>query len=389
MASIVKRGNTYAIAVCGKDDNGKKKYHWISGFKTMKEAKQRQHEIESQKDGGIYVAPGKITFAEYLERWLKDYVWPNLSPRTAEGYENMISVHIAPAIGKILLTEIKPSVIQKYYSDKLATGRADGNGGLNPCTIKHHHTALHGAFQLAVKQGLIIRNPCDAVTPPHFQKTEMNILDESGIYTVLEAAKETEYYALFYLALYTGMRRSELLGLKWSDIDLIGCELSVNRSLHHLRSGETVFRQPKTARSRRRIALSPSTALVLKQHKENQIAERLLTGKPLSDDEMVFCHPDGMPLLPESVTHAWIKLTRRLGMNIRLHDARHTHASLMLKEGVHPAIVQQRLGHASITTTIDTYSHILPGLQAAAAKGFDELVNRKNLENEKVITSSD
>lgn len=387
MASIIKRGNTYSIAVCGKDDYGKKKYQWLSGFKTMKEAKQRQHEIESQQDGGIYIKPGKITVGQYLDDWLKDYVWPNLSPKSAEGYEHMIHRHIAPAIGKILLTQLKPSDIQGYYTDKLATGRADGSGGLNPCTIKHHHTALHGALQLAVKQGLIIRNPADAVTPPHYQKPEMHVLDESGIHTLLEAARSGEYYALFYLALFTGMRRSELLGLKWSDVDFIGCELSVNRSLHHLRDGTTVFRQPKTARSRRLIALSPSTALVLKEHKEKQIAERLLTGKPLSDDDLVFCQPDGKPLLPETVTHAWIKLTRRLGMNIRLHDARHTHASLMLKEGVHPAIVQQRLGHASITTTIDTYSHILPGLQAAAAKGFDELVNKNSFE--KVISSLD
>ena len=386
MASIVKRGNVYAIAVSvGKDDNGKYKYRWISGFKTMKEAKQRQHEIESQQDGGIFVPPGKLTIARYLESWLKDYAWPNLSPRTAEEYESMIHRHIAPSLGKILLTQLKPADIQNYYADKLATGRADGTGGLSPRSVRHHHVTLHGALQYAVKQGLIFRNPCDAVTPPHFQKPEMHILDEDGVHSILEAAKSTEYYALFYLALYTGMRRSEILGLKWTDIDLDLCELSVNRSLHHLHDGSLVFRQPKTARSRRRIALTPSTALVLREHKEKQTAERLLSGNTLSNDSLVFCQPDGKALLPDTITSAWIRLTRRLGMNIRLHDCRHTHASLMLKQGVHPAIVQQRLGHASIMTTIDTYSHILPGLQEAAAKGFDEMVNRNS--PEKIISN--
>jgi integrase len=284
-----------------------------------------------------------------------------------------------------LLTQLKPADIQNYYADKLATGRADGTGGLSARSVRHHHVTLHGALQYAVKQGLIFRNPCDAVTPPHFQKPEMHILDEDGVHTILEAAKATEYYALFYLALYTGMRRSELLGLKWTDIDLDLCELSVNRSLHHLHDGSLVFRAPKTARSRRRIALTPSTAIVLREHKEKQTAERLLSGNILSNDSLVFCQPDGKALLPDTITSAWIRLTRRLGMNIRLHDCRHTHASLMLKQGVHPAIVQQRLGHASIMTTIDTYSHILPGLQEAAAKGFDEMVNRNS--PEKIISN--
>ncbi len=388
MASVVKKGNVYCIAVSlGKDEKGKYKYQWISGFKTRKEAEIRKHEIESQQDGGIYISPGKLTLGQFLDTWLTQYACSNLAPKTAEGYEHMIHRHISLAIGKIPLSQLKPAHIQKYYSDKLASGRADGTGGLSARTIRHHHVTLHGALQSAVKQGLIIRNPCDAVTPPHYQRPEMKFLNEDGIHTVLEAAKTTEYYALYYLALFTGMRRSEILALRWSDIDLDLCELSVNRTLHHLRDGSIIFRQPKTVRSRRMIALTPSTALALKELKEKQLAQRLLEGKNSPDDNpdktfpndrLVFCQPDGKPLLPDTITRAWIRLTRRLGMNVRLHDCRHTHASLMLKQGVHPAIVQQRLGHASITTTIDTYSHILPGLQQAAAKAFDELLNQKS-----------
>ncbi len=376
MASIIPQKNkageiiSYAVAVMYHDDSGKKKYKWYT-FQSEKEAKLKKHEVEFNQDKGMFAVPGKLTLGQFLDTWLKQYCYPNLAPKTAENYEHMIKKHIGPGLGKIPLGQLKPSDIQKYYTDKTK------DGGLSARTIRHHHTLLHGALSIAVKQGLIMRNLCDATTPPKFQQPEMQILDENGIHIVLEAAKHTQYYTLYYVELFTGMRRSEVLGLKWSDIDLDLCELSVNRSMHHLKDGSTVFRSPKTARSRRRIALTPSTALVLKEHKAQRETDKIMAGAVLSPDELVFCTPDGKPLLPDTITRCWIRMTRRLGLNIRLHDLRHTHASLMLKQGVHPAIVQQRLGHASITTTIDTYSHILPGLQAAAAKGFDELVNGK------------
>jgi integrase len=180
------------------------------------------------------------------------------------------------------------------------------------------------------------------------------------------------------------MRRSELLALRWSDIDLLLCQLYVTRTLHHLRDGTIVFRAPKTAKGRRMIALSPSAALVLREHKEKQKLDRDMLGVPLKDDDLVFSDLETKPLLPNTVTHAWIKLVRRVGLKgIRLHDARHSHASLMLKAGTHPKIVQERLGHSSVTITLDTYSHVAPGLQEAAAAQFDKMVSPK-CENEAV-----
>lgn len=184
----------------------------------------------------------------------------------------------------------------------------------------------------------------------------------------LEAARATPYYALF-----TGMRRSELLALQWIGVDLPLAQLSVTRSLHHLRDGSTVYRPPKTAKGRRLVSLPPSAALLLKEHRERQEADREMMGLTLKDSDLVFAHLDGTPLLPTSITHAWVKLVRRCGLGgIRLHDARHTHASLLLKAGVHPKIVQERLGHSSVQITLDTYSHVTPGLQQAAAERFDE-----------------
>lgn len=152
----------------------------------------------------------------------------------------------------------------------------------------------------------------------------------------------------------------------------------VSRSLHCLRGGKVVFRSPKTAKGRRTVALPPSAILLLKEHHEKQKLERAMLGIPLADDDLVFSHLDGKPLLPNTVTHAWIKLVRSAGLkSIRLHDTRHSHASLMLKQGIHPKIVQERLEHSSIQITLDTYSHIAPGLQGAAAKRFDEAFGAK------------
>jgi integrase len=191
----------------------------------------------------------------------------------------------------------------------------------------------------------------------------------------IEAAKDSPYYALFYTALFTGMRRSELLALRWQDIDFIFSQIYVSRSLHHLKDGSFVFTEPKSAGSRRTIALPPSAILTLKEHEERQTLERTILGLSLKDDDLVFSTLEGKPLRPKTVTHVWTKLAAGAGVKaIRLHDARHTHASLMLKHGIHPKIAQERLGHSSIQVTIDTYSHVAPGLQEAAAKQFDEVM---------------
>jgi integrase len=357
----------------GIDPQGRRKQQWLSAKGTKKEAEKRLSELLHQLDTGTFMRPSKTTLAEFLERWLKDYAWPNLAPRTAEGYEHIIRRHLVPALGNMTLMQLKPEHLQRYYSEKLTGGRCDGKEGLSPKTVRHHHVTLHDALRSAVKWGLLSRNPADAVSPPHVQHPEMKTWDEDDIARFLEAAKETPYHCLFYLALFTGMRRSELLGLKWNDADLILGEVSVTRSLHHLRDGSIIFRSPKTAKGRRTVALPPSATLLLKEHWEKQKLERAMLGIPLTDDDLVFSHLDGKPLLPDTVTHAWINLVRRTGIkSIRLHDARHSHASLMLKQGIHPKIVQERLGHASIQITLDTYSHVAPGLQQAAAIRFDE-----------------
>ncbi len=364
-----KKSGTWSIVLeLGKDTADKRKQQWITVRGSKRDAEKRLAEVLYQSDVGIYVAPGKTTVADYLERWLVDYAKPNLSPRGFERYADIIKRHLIPAMGTIQLSRLKPEHLQRHYSDVLASG-------LSAASAAYHHRVLHIALATAVKWGLVARNVADAVTPPRDRRPEMQTWDEYELNIFLEAAKGRQYYALFYTALFTGMRRSELLALRWQDIDFIYGQINVSRSLHQLRDNSFVFTAPKSAKSRRTIALPPSAFLVLEAYRKAKEVEYSMMGTTLNDSELVFCNLDGSPWRPNTITRAWSMLAARAGVKpIRLHDARHTHASLMLKQGIHPKIVQERLGHASISMTLDTYSHVAPGLQDAAAKSFDDVV---------------
>jgi len=371
---IIKRyKNSYTIVLSlGVDPaTGKKKQQWVSVKGSKKEAEKRLADLLHQLDTGTFMKPSKTTLGEFLERWLVDYR-PNLSPRGFERYEGIIRGHLIPGLGSITLTQLRPEHLQKHYTAKQ-------NDGLSARTVRYHHAVLHVALKTAVQWGLLPRNPADAVSPPHARRTEMQTWNEDDITHFLEVAKDSRYYTLFYTALFTGMRRSELLGLKWGDVDFMLSQIYVSRGLHHLKDGSYIFTEPKSVKSRRTIALPPSATLLLKEHHEKQKLERVMLGMSLTDGDLVFSHLEGKPLRPNTITRAWEVLAAHTGVKvIRLHDARHTHASIMLKQGIHPKIVQERLGHASIQMTLDTYSHVAPGLQEAAANRFDELVSHRS-----------
>jgi len=374
---IVKRyKDSYTVVLhVGKDPaTGKPKYQWISVKGTKKDAEKKLAELLHQLDTGNFTKPAKTTMGEYLERWISDYR-PNLSPRGYERYIGIIKQHLIPALGSITLTQLRPEHLQKHYTTKQ-------NEGLSPRTVRYHHAVIHVALKTAVQWGLINRNPADAVTIPRIRRNEMETWVETEVVQFIEAAKSSPYYVLVYTALFTGMRRSELLGLRWGDVDLILGQIHVSRGLHHLKNGSYIFTEPKSAKSRRTIALPPTVTLLLKEHHEKWKLEGLVHGVVSKDDDLVFCTTEGKPLRPNTVTRAWSTLAKKAGVKvIRLHDARHTHASIMLKQGIHPKIVQERLGHSSIQMTLDTYSHVAPGLQEAAAARFDEFIVPKQ-ENE-------
>ena len=375
---IIKRyKDSYSIVLnLGIDPStGKRKQQWVSVKGTKKEAEKRLSELLHQLDNGIIMKPSKTTVKEFLERWLKDYQ-PNLSPRGYERYQGIIVGHLIPKLGNIALTQLKPEHLQKHYT-------MIQSAGLSPRTVRYHHAVIHVALKTAVRWGLLARNPADAVTVPRVRRNEMQTWSEYEVEQFLNAVKVSPYYALFYTALFTGMRRSELLGLKWEDIDLLLGQIYVSRGLHQLKDGTYIFTEPKSAKSRRMIALPPSAILLLKEHYEKQALDRIMMDKPLRESDLVFGTPEGKPLRPNTVTRAWESLASHAGLKvIRLHDARHTHASIMLKQGIHPKIVQERLGHSSIQMTLDTYSHVTPGLQEAAAARFDEVLTARRKEAE-------
>ena len=391
MKGSIRQRSKGSWEVCldtGQDPaTGKRLRHFESVKGTKKVAQQRMHELLHTLEQGAYVRPSRLTVAQFLGEWLQDYVELNCSSRTKASYEMIIRRHLIPELCSIPLSQLEPRHLQVSYSRQRERGRIDAKGQLSPQTVRYCHSLLAEALGYAVKMGLLSRNVAQATEAPRADHKVMPTLAPEDAPRFLEAAQETPYYTLFYLLLHTGLRRGEALALRWKNVDLglaslgVSAYLSVVEAAYKL-SGTYVIKEPKTSHSRRRIALPPSLGLVLHQHKAGQEAQRALLGKPLTDNDFVFAHPDGSPLDPSTVSHAFNKVMRKAGLpHIRLHDLRHTHASLLLQAGVHPKIVQERLGHSSIRVTLDTYSHVMGGLQEVAAQRFDDLLAARDTNN--------
>jgi len=380
------KGSWSVVIDVGRDPRtGKRRQQWYTVKGTKKDAERELREKLRSLETGAYVKPEKTSVGEYLRHWVDGYAMMHTSPRTAEGYQAIVNRYLIPALGGISLCELQPRHLEKYYADALSHGRLDGKGGLSARTVLHQHRVLSQALKHAVKQGVLVRNVAEVVVAPRPGRNQMATLPAADVPSFLDAARKTPYYVLFYTALYTGMRRGELLGLRWCDIDLGKATISVVQTLCRLSGGRFVIKEPKSPHSRRSVALSPSVAELLRRHHTEQEAQKILLGKALAGDDLVFTYPDGSPLDPSTLTHAFGKLIKKAGLpHIRFHDLRHTHATLMLKGGVHPKIVSERLGHASIGITLDTYSHVVPGLQEAAALRFDALIRSEVEETEDV-----
>lgn len=373
---IKKRGkNSWtAVVYLGRDpQTGKKKYQWQAVKGTKKHAEKELTALLARIEEGTHIKPSKLTVAQYLEEWLRDYVTINTSPRTQYRYTEIVRIHLTPALGSIPLKGLQARHIQCYYTQALESGHRKRQGGLSPQTVQYHHRVLFEALKHAVKQGILVRNVAEAVDAPRGTRREIAVLSPDDVNRFLEAAKVSPYYNIFFTAVYTGLRRGELLGLRWCDVDLDLGLLSVVQTLQHIQGGEHIFKEPKSKSGRRQIALPPSLAILLREHRKQEEGTRISADNPLTPTDLVFSHPDGSPIRPNSVTRAFRKLALSIGLDgVRFHDLRHAHASLMLRQGVHPKIVSERLGHSNITMTLEIYSHVLPGLQEAAALRFEE-----------------
>jgi integrase len=349
---------------------------------TKRDAERALREIISSIEKGSYVKPNKINLGDWLRQWLKEYASMNTTSRTQESYYSIIERHLIPSLGRVPIAELHAQQIQNYYAEMISKGRADRKGGLSARSVIYHHRILSKALSYAVKMGLVVRNVANDAEPPRADRKTMNTLSLEEIRLFLDAASNTEYYAFFATMLYTGLRRGELLVLRWRNLDLENAKLMVVESGHKLDNGEYIIKEPKTAKSRRTVVLPDSLVELLKAYRADQELLRVQLGVTLDSDDFVFIRPDGSPINPNAVTLAFHRIIKKANIKkIRLHDLRHTHATMMLQANVNPKIVSERLGHANIGITLDIYSHVLPGMQEAAVEKFEKLFEPDKSQN--------
>lgn len=335
----------------GIDQQGKRKRRVESYVGGKREAQKELTRLLRQLDTGLLADSGRLRTSEYLEKWL-EHAAASVAPRTAERYASIARLHLMPALGHLRLEALKPMHIAAYYTEALKSGRIDGKGGLSAQTVVHHHRVLHEALRQAVRWQLLASNPAEAVDPPKAQKHEMKVLDEKQTRALIEATQSGEMRVPVLLAVTTGMRLGELLGLHWRDVDLIQGKVAVTQSLQVSKAGGLAFRPPKTKKSRRSIPLTATSAQALRQHRKAQLEQRIADPDSYEDNDLVFPRKDGRAWHPATFSSSWTRHRDTLGLTIRFHDLRHTHATLLLRQGVHVKVVSERLGHSTVGITL-------------------------------------
>jgi integrase len=376
----------WAIVVESRDpETGKRRRKWHSFAGTKREAQVECARLVTEITTGGQVDPSRESVTSFLGRWL-EHMTGQVAPRTGERYGELARGHLVPLIGALPLAKLQPIHISRAYAKALASGRRDGQGGLSPRTVHHLHRVLRQALQQAVDWNLIARNPADRVKPPKVERRQMRTLDTDGTVALIEAARGTDMIMPILLGGLCGLRRGEVAALRWRSIDLEAGTLAVVASTEQTAGG---VREKETKSGKgRSIVLPALVADELRQHRIKQAETLLGLGVRLTDDHHVVARGDGEPLQPRSLTHAFVKFIRRHNLpQIRLHDLRHSHATHMLAAGVHPKIAQERLGHSSVSVTIDLYSHVLPGMQAEAVSRVDaamqDALNRRAAKKKK------
>jgi len=386
MASIQKRGpNSFLLVVeAGYDANGKR----IKKTKTVKVSTKREAEKELAKfvmevEAGEYIAPEKMTVAAFIDEWKDKYAKRELSPKTLENYLIQINNRIIPKFGHMRLDQIKPLHIVSFIRELEDNGeRKDGKEGkLSSGMIEYIHRVLKNIFNRAVEWKVIKTSPMESIKKPKVEHTEMSVYDEEEVQLLFAALEKEDlmWRVMITLALTTGLRRGELLGLEWKYVNLEEGTIDVRQSLTFVKETGYLIKEPKTKSSVRIVSIPSSVIPDLKALKQQSIedranAEELWQG---GDRFFVFSSWNGKPLYPSSVKTWWSRFIRRHNLKyIRFHDLRHTSATLLINKGVHAKIISERLGHANILTTMNIYGHALRSADQEAAKHFDTLTKK-------------
>jgi integrase len=370
-----RRGNGEGTITRRKDGRWEARYTAHTGKrkvlygKTRAEVAEKLTKAMADRDGGLAFDAGNLNVREYLARWLADSVRGTVKPITFESYERLVRLHIVPALGRMKLKNLTPVHLQAFYRDRL-------DAGLSPRTVQYLHVLLHRSLKQGMRWNLVPRNVAEAVDPPKVHRKEMRPLSPEEARVLLQAAQENRIEALYVLAVHCGLRQGELLALRWDDVDLEAGMLRVNRTLTITKDGPT-FTTPKTAKSRRSVKLTAGAVEALKRHSERQAEEIVRMDILYQDQGLVFASKIGTPMNRHNLNSRSFKpLLERTGLpNIRFHDLRHTCATLLLGQAVHPKFVQELLGHATIAITLDTYSHVLPGMGRQVSLAMQDVLD--------------
>lgn len=356
--SIFKRGDGRWCAALNLGwKNGKRHRKWFYG--ATRDAIQRQLTAALRAhQQGFNVAPERQTVAQFLQRWLTDCVAPSTRPRTLDSYSDTVRLHLIPSIGKVPLGKLAPQHIQAMINAKLAD--------FSPRSVQYMHSVLSRTLTRAVKWDLVPRNVCTLVSPPRVPRHQVEPLSPDDARQLLEAVKGAEHEALYGVAMALGLRKGEALGLRWQDVDLDAATLTVRHQLQ-ARRGKRLT-EPKSDRSRRTLPLPEFAVKALRAHRVHQLQTRLVAGSRWQDTGHVFTTSIGTPMDGSRVSKLFRKALGKAGLpHKRFHDLRHTAASLLLAQGVHPRVVMETLGHSQISVTMNTYSHVMPTLLRDAA----------------------
>ena len=337
------------------------------------DAQRRLRELLTMAETGLPPDTSKMTLGAYLEQWF-GYHESRVRARTIYGYRNSLRRYVIPTLGHIRLTQIQPAQVDKLYISMTSNG-------LSPRTALQTHRILKRALKQALRWNLIVRNPLDLIDAPSFEPKEMLTLTAKQLNALVIEALHRPYGTAIIVGAYTGLRRGELTGLKWTDIDFTNGMVSVAREIVFVPGKGYIVSAPKSAKGRRVVDITPEVVTHLKRHAAQQAEHRLSIESVWKDEGWVLARPDGSHVNPNAITKAFKNLRDELELPpVRLHDLRHTHASLLLKAGVHLKVVSERLGHSNIGITADIYSHVTPGMGKDAAQKFQDMLSESEAE---------
>jgi integrase len=344
------------------------------GYATRREAQAAMSRVAVSVEEQSHVASSRLIVRDYLTKEWLPAIEHTIRPTTYQSYVSHVECHILPTLGSTPLQKLAPAQINALYAKLTIAGKRNGKG-LTALSVRHVHAVLHRSLKDAVRWGRLARNPADLADPPRVtaQGHELRTWSAEQLAAFLHSQLNDRLYALWHTLAMTGLRRGEALGLRWEDVDLEAGRLAVRRALVPC-GREVLVSEPKTARGRRVVALDPETVEVLKRQAACQLQEQHGSAAR-TDTDLVFTGADGTALHPEVVSHLFRKAVKEAMLpEIRLHDLRHTHATLALRAGIHPKVVSERLGHATVSITLDTYSHAIPAMQEEAAAKIAGLV---------------